>query len=176
MDPTLWPKGIDRAVYGLKTVFELLGGDYLKPDFNLIANLPWINVLATREETTGRLAKDWRDNPRLAHHVGCLFAHMAQWQLAADEGLQIATYLLESDGLNPSLLSIPVGSLGSVARNAPRDYDIVIINQPLFAGGELFSRFEDKDGVAIEMRHWRQERRRGFGRVPLQRMIRGEDF
>ena len=50
VDPNLWPKGIDRAVYGLKTVFELLGGDYLKPDFNLIANLPWIKSLAARDD------------------------------------------------------------------------------------------------------------------------------
>ena len=87
---------------------------------------------------------------------------MAQWQLAADEGLSDA-YLLESDGLDPSLLSVPVGALGAVAQNAPSDYDIVIINQPLFAGGELFSRFADKDGVAIEMRAWRQEGVAGLG-------------
>ena len=164
VDPTQWPTrgGLERAVYGLKTVFALLGGDYRAPDFHLVEDLPWINVLATREEKTGRLAKDWRDNPRLAHHVGCLFAHMAQWQLAADEGLSDA-YLLESDGLDPSLLSVPVGALGAVAQNAPSDYDIVIINQPLFAGGELFSRFADKDGVAIEMRAWRQEGVAGLG-------------
>jgi len=164
VDPTQWPRrgGLERAVYGLKTVFALLGGDYRAPDFHLVEDLPWINVLATREEKTGRLAKDWRDTPRLAHHVGCLFAHMAQWQLAADEGLSDA-YLLESDGLDPSLLSVPVGALGAVAQNAPSDYDIVIINQPLFAGGELFSRFADKDGVAIEMRAWRQEGVAGLG-------------
>ena len=159
VDPNLWPKGIDRAVYGLKTVFELLGGDYLKPDFNLIANLPWIKSLAARDDE-GRIAPPW--DGQLTHHVGCLFAHMAQWQLAKDAGNE-HTYLLESDGLNPSLLSIPVGSLGSVARNAPRDYDIVIINQPLFTGGELFSRFEDKDGYAVEMRHWRQGGVAGLG-------------
>ena len=159
VDPNLWPKGIDRAVYGLKTVFELLGGDYLEPDFNLIANLPWIKSLAARNDE-GRLAPPW--DGQLTHHVGCLFAHMAQWQLAKDAGNE-HTYLLESDGLNPSLLSIPVGSLGSVARNAPRDYDIVIINQPLFTGGELFSRFEDKDGYAVEMRHWRQGGVAGLG-------------
>ena len=171
MDPNLWPKGIDRAVYGLKTVFELLGGDYLKPDFNLIANLPWIKSLAARDDE-GRIAPPW--DGQLTHHVGCLFAHMAQWQLAKDAGNE-HTYLLESDGLNPSLLSIPVGSLGSVARNAPRDYDIVIINQPLFAGGELFQvrgqgRVRRRDATLAT------GRRRGFGRVPLQRTIRGEDF
>jgi hypothetical protein len=159
VDPNLWPKGIDRAVYGLKTVFELLGGDYLEPDFNLIANLPWIKSLAARNDE-GRIAPPW--DGQLTHHVGCLFAHMAQWQLAKDAGNE-HTYLLESDGLNPSLLAIPVGSLGSVARNAPRDYDIVIVNQPLFTGGELFSRFEDKDGNAIEMRRWRQGGVAGLG-------------
>ena len=99
---------------------------------------------------------------------------MAQWQLAKDAGNE-HTYLLESDGLNPSLLSIPVGSLGSVARNAPRDYDIVIINQQLFAGGSSFRGSRTRT-VRRRDATLATGRRRGFGRVPLQRTIRGEDF
>jgi hypothetical protein len=38
------------------------------------------------------------------------------------------------------ILAVPVGALGAVAAKAPEDYDIVIVNQPLYAGGELVSR------------------------------------
>jgi hypothetical protein len=44
VDASKWPAGIDRAVYGLKTVFKHLAGDYLKPDFRLLADLAWVKV------------------------------------------------------------------------------------------------------------------------------------
>ena len=43
--------------------------------------------------------------------MGCLFAHMLNWQLAADNGNK-HTYVMESDGLDPALLAVPVGALG----------------------------------------------------------------
>lgn len=159
IDPETWPEGLDRAVYGLKTVFAHLGGNYLAPDFTLLDNLPWIKSINSRDEN-GRLRAPW--NGQLARHVGCLFAHMTHWQLSKDNGLE-HTYLVESDGLNPLLLSVPVEAVGSVAHHAPKDYDVVVINQPLFAGGKLFSRFADKDGNAVELHEWRKQGVAGLG-------------
>ena len=119
IDPEKWPEGIDRATYGLKTVFAHLGGDYLKPDFTLLDKLEWIKSINSRDKE-GRLKAPW--NGQLAHHVGCLFAHMTHWQLSKDNGFE-HTYLIESDGLNPSLLAVPVEAIGSVVHHAPKDYD-----------------------------------------------------
>ena len=44
------------------------------------------------------------------HHFGCLFAHLAQWQLAADSGNK-HTFIFESDGFLPGLLAVPVAAL-----------------------------------------------------------------
>ena len=40
---------------------------------------------------------------------------------------------------------------------------VIVINQPLFTGGKLFSRFADKDGNAVEMHEWSQEGVAGLG-------------
>ena len=159
VDAMKWPKSLDRSVYALKSVFTQLNGDYLTPDFTLLKGLPWLESISNRDAKTGKLAPPWVE---ISHHVGCLFAHMTYWQTALDNNLQDA-FIFESDGLNPSLLSVPVGSLGAVAKNAPSDYDLVILNQPLFKSGELFSRFADKDGNAIEMMKWRQGGVAGLG-------------
>ena len=87
---------------------------------------------------------------------------MTHWQLSKDNGFE-HSYLIETDGLNPSLIAIPVGALGSVVHNAPKDYDLLLVNQPLFAGGKLFSRFADKDGNMVEIHEWRQEGVAGLG-------------
>lgn len=159
IDPVKWPQGLDRAAYGLKTVLERLGGDYLKPDFTLLDNLPWIKSINSRDRN-GKLKAPW--NGLLSRHVGSLFTHINHWQLSKDNGHN-HTYLVESDGLNPSLLAIPVGAIGSVVHNAPKDYDIIIVNQPTFTGGKLFSRFADKDGATVEMYEWRQQGVVGLG-------------
>mgnify|MGYP007107965968 FL=1 len=55
------------------------------------------------------------------------------------------------------------GALGSVVRNAPKDYDIVFVNQPLFTGGKLFSRFGDFTGHTVQLHEWEQRGVVGLG-------------
>ena len=158
IDALAWPKGLEMAMYSLKTVFKNLGGSYTKPDFKLLDGMEWIQSINSRDPK-GRLNGPWVS---LSHHVGCLYAHMYQWQLAADNKNK-HTYVLESDGLNPALLAVPVESLGTIVQHAPKDYDLLIINQPLFNGGKLFSRFSDKDGNEVEIYEWRKKGVAGLG-------------
>ena len=55
------------------------------------------------------------------------------------------------------------GALGSVVQNAPKDYDIVFVNQPLFTGGKLFSRFGDFTGHTVQLHEWEQRGVVGLG-------------
>ena len=180
VDATRWPHDLDQAVYALKSVFENLGGYYREPDLSLVKDLPWIKALDARDRR-GRLREPWNGG-LVASRVSTLFAHMSQWQLAKDNGNE-HTYVVNADGLNPWLLSVPVvslfqssygqldtdvvfhsqGALGSVVRNAPKDYDVVFVNQPLFTGGKLFSRFGDFTGHTVQLHEWEQRGVVGLG-------------
>ena len=108
VDATRWPHDLDQAVYALKSVFENLGGDYREPDLSLVKDLPWVKALDARDRR-GRLREPWNGG-LVASRVSTLFAHMSQWQLAKDNGNE-HTYVVNADGLNPWLLSVPVVSL-----------------------------------------------------------------
>ena len=108
VDATRWPHDLDQAVYALKSVFEDLGGDYREPDLSLVKDLPWIKALDARDRR-GRLREPCNGG-LVASRVSTLFAHMSQWQLAKDNGNE-HTYVVNADGLNPWLLSVPVVSL-----------------------------------------------------------------
>lgn len=161
VDATRWPHDLDRAVYALKSVFDELGGDYREPDLTLVKDLPWIKAVDARSKR-GKLREPWNGD-LVASRVSALFSHMAQWQLARDNGNE-HTYVVDArDGLNPWLLSVPVGALGSIAHNAPKDYDVVFVNQPLFTGGRMFSRFPDFDGDTVQLHEWEQAGVVGLG-------------
>ena len=161
VDATRWPKDLDEAVYALKSVFGELGGDYREPDLTLVKDLPWIKAIDARSKR-GTLREPWNGD-LVASRVSALFSHMAQWQLARDNGNE-HTYVVDArDGLNPWLLSVPVGALGSIAHNAPKDYDVVFVNQPLFTGGRMFSRFPDFDGNTVQLHEWEQRGVVGLG-------------
>ena len=148
-------------MYALKSVFDELGGDYREPDLTLVKDLPWIKAVDARSKR-GKLREPWNGD-LVASRVSALFSHMAQWQLARDNGNE-HTYVVDArDGLNPWLLSVPVGALGSIAHNAPKDYDVVFVNQPLFTGGRMFSRFPDFDGDTVQLHEWEQAGVVGLG-------------
>ena len=161
VDAARWPRDLDRAVYALKSVFGELGGDYREPDLTLVKDLSWIKAVDARD-TRGRLREPWNGD-LVASRVSALFSHMAQWQLARDNGNE-HTYVVDArDGLNPWLLSVPVSALGSIAHNAPKDYDVVFVNQPLFTGGRMFSRFPDHAGNTVQLHEWEQRGVVGLG-------------
>ena len=60
-----------------------------------------------------------------AHHIGCLFAHLYQWQLMLDRGVKKAL-IFESDA--PRIMeAIPFWASEQVADHAPVDTDILLI-------------------------------------------------
>ena len=93
------------------------------------------------------------------HHVGCLFAHLAQWQLAADSGNK-HTFIFESDGFLPGLLAVPVAALGDIQHQAPEDYDIVFLHHPGEIVGPKVKEFRTALGDEVELYEYNERNRR----------------
>ena len=68
----------------------------MHPDFSLLKGLDWIEAPNSRD-LDGKIAGAWG---ALSNHVGTLFGHMYQWQLAKDS-MNKATIIVDSDGLAP---------------------------------------------------------------------------
>ena len=151
VDPNTWPEGLDRSVYALKTVFEKRGGDYLHPDFSLLHGLDWIDAPMSRD-LDGKIAGAWA---ALSHHVGELFGHMYQWQLAKD-ACNNATLIVDSDGLSPARLSVPVSSFGAIVDHAPKDFDVILLNTypSAAASSKVVAEFPDHRGHDMKITTW----------------------
>ena len=151
VNPKKWPDGLDRAVYALKSVFEILGGDYLHPDFSLLKGLDWIEAPNSRD-LDGKIAGAWG---ALSNHVGTLFGHMYQWQLAKDS-MNKATIIVDSDGLAPTKLGVPVSSFGAIIDNAPAEYDIILLNTyPDVENSHTVAEFPDHRGHDLKLTTWK---------------------
>ena len=151
LNPKKWPDGLDRAVYALKTVFEILEGDYLHPDFSLLKGLDWIEAPNSRD-LDGKIAGAWA---ALSNHVGTLFGHMYQWQLAKDS-MNKATIIVGSDGLAPTKLAVPVSSFGAIIDNAPAEYDIILLNTyPDVENSHTVAEFPDHRGHDLKLTTWK---------------------
>ena len=151
LNPKKWPDGLDRAVYALKSIFEILGGDYLHPDFSLLKGLDWIEAPNSRD-LDGKIAGAWA---ALSNHVGTLFGHMYQWQLAKDS-MNKATIIVDSDGLAPTKLAVPVSSFGAIIDNAPADYDIILLNTyPDVENSHTVAEFPDHRGHDLKLTTWK---------------------
>lgn len=158
VDPNAWPDGLDRSVYALKTVFEKLGGDYLHPDFSLLNGLEWIDAPLSRD-LDGKIAGAWA---ALSHHVGTLFGHMYQWQLAKDSRNN-ATLIVDTDGLNPARLSVPVSSFGAIADHAPANFDVILLNNyPEAPSSKTVAEFADHRGHDIKITNWNKSGQTGL--------------
>jgi len=158
VDPTMWPEGLDRAVYALKSIFESLGGDYLHPDFTLLKGLDWIEAPNSRD-LDGKIAGAWAP---LERHVGSLFGHLYQWQLAKDAGNK-ATIVVDSDGLDPVKLAVPVTSFGAIIDHAPADFDIILLNAySNSTGSRVIEQFPDQKGNTVQLTTWREPGRTGL--------------
>ena len=133
-----WPEKENVAQYALKSVLEN------KADDMEFSKLPWLSFYASRD-SDGHFRDKFAEERHLEHHIGCLFAHMFQFQLAYDSGYK-DTYMLESDAWDPSLLALPFSAYDTLVENAPQDYDIIFIDKPLqFDHGEPVGSFEDPE-------------------------------
>jgi cell division protein FtsB len=179
VDAKEWPnEGLKETIDALRSVFDVLSsGDAAKtktksntksntPDLTLLKPLPWVEAVASREKKTGRLAKPWTDEA-VAPSLGRLFSHMRAWQSAYDAGHEKAFFVENGalSGLRPSHLGVPLVAFPAIAKNAPEDFDLVVLNQPLFSGdasGPLKT-FADAFGNVVEIRRWRQRGVAGAG-------------
>lgn len=150
VNPKMWPEGLDRSVYALKTVFEVLGYDYLHPDFSALKGLDWIEAPNSRD-LDGKIAGAWA---ALSKHVGTLFGHMYQWQLAKDAGNNY-TIIVDTGGLSPSTLGVPVSSFGAIVDHAPEDFDVILLNAyPGVTGSHTVAEFPDHKGNDLKLSTW----------------------
>ena len=175
VDAKEWPReGLKETIDALRSVFDVLSsGDAAKtksktntPDLTLLKPLPWVEAVASREKKTGRLAKPWTDEA-VAAPLGRLFSHMRAWQSAYDAGHEKAFFVENGalSGLRPSHLGVPLVAFPAIAANAPEDFDLVVLNQPLFSGddGGALKTFADAFGNVVEIRRWRQRGVAGAG-------------
>ena len=183
VDALAWPReGLKETIDALRSVFDVLSsGDAAKtntktktktktksntPDLTLLKPLPWVEAVASRDAKTGRLAKPWTDEA-VAAPLGRLFSHMRAWQSSSDAGHEKAFFVENGalSGLRPSHLGVPLVAFPAIAANAPEDFDVVVLNQPLFSGddGGALKTFADAFGNVVEIRRWRQRGVAGAG-------------
>lgn len=152
VDVSAWPANVDFAEYAVSGVLahaRALPENRARADEAILGDLPWLDIL-TRRDARGAVT-----DPELlsrGHHFGCLFAHIAQWQMAADTR-NADTMVFESDGFVDGLLGVPASALGAVQANAPADYDVVFLHHPGEGPqvGDKVSAFTSERGDEVEM-------------------------
>lgn len=138
-----WPKKIELAEYALKDILK-------KKTKEQIAGLTWLETYTNRDEK-GRVPEREREFP-LSHHIGCLWAHLYDWQMSADAGYP-ATVVFESDAVDPSLLGVELSTIQTVVNHAPKDFDLIFLTKRSQKGGKLASKFEDALGNELKLYH-----------------------
>ena len=92
----------------------------------------------------------------IAHHVGCMYGHMFQWQTQWDEDWADVV-VLESDA--PWTISIPAYSFQDIVKHQPSDYDVMFLTHGEAVSGEYLYSFnssgptESKD---LHVYRWNQ--------------------
>ena len=155
IDPLQWPNRIEDAQYavkGLRSYMQTHKSDPALVDFLKVRQEPfvpsglsygkeddippginWIDQFDNFREHPWLMAIDHRESDGKlteeevgrAHHIGCLFAHLYQWQLMLDRGEKKAL-IFESDA--PRIMeAIPFWASEQVAEHAPVDTDILLI-------------------------------------------------
>jgi hypothetical protein len=142
VDATAWPDNMHLAEYAVRDVRKQAG-----ELGHTIMDLPWLQIMELSKQTKdGKLPVEWR---RLAHHVGCLYAHLAQWQLVKDMGLKHAL-IFESDGVGKA--DLPFTELPTAISKLPRDADLLLLSFGNTPGGDLVAKWpgHGDDGVEVE--------------------------
>jgi hypothetical protein len=143
VDVTAWPKKIELAEYALKSVLSVRSEKQM-------AGLPWIETYASRGKD-GRLRDPNARRFPLSHHIGCLFAHMHDWQMSFDARYE-NTVIFEADATDPSLLGMELSGVQTVVDHAPEDYDLIFLTARK-PEGKLAKTFKDPLGNELKMYH-----------------------
>ena len=130
-----WPNKIEDALYGVKRIEELLESD--PENERNIGSLYYVSALeSARSAANGRLPEGFFG---IAHHVGCMFAHLHQWQHAWDKGWQ-DVIIFESDA--PWNLGVPAFALQDIIDHQPSDYDVIVLTHGDTDSGEYVYSFD----------------------------------
>lgn len=143
IDVAAWPKKIELADYAMK----YFAARKSKAE---MASLPWVEAYANRNDK-GQLRNPEARKFPLSHHLGCLFAHMYDWQMSLDAGYK-RTIILESDAVDPSLLGVPLSALQTIVDEAPKDFDLIYLTKRPKAG-KLAKRFKGPMGEDVHIYH-----------------------
>ena len=122
VDVSDWPREEDTMHYALKTIMAN------KPKGTQLTSLPWISFYTSRDQK-GHFADKFAQERNLQTHIGCLFGHMFQWQLAADAGDDNA-FMFEADAFNKFSVGLPFKDMQVLADNAPKGYDVIFFDMP----------------------------------------------
>ena len=117
-----WPHEEDTMHFALKSIMKN------KAAGTQLSTLPWLSFYTSRDKD-GHFSDKFAKERNLYTHIGCLFGHMFQWQLAADANDKQA-FMLESDAFDPSIVGMPFKDMQALADNAPKEYDIIFFDQP----------------------------------------------
>ena len=138
-----WPEKIELAEYALKSVLAVR-------KVSEIGGLPWLETYANRDKH-GKISNPQATQFPLSHHIGCLYAHLHDWQMSFDAQYE-TTVILESDAIDPSLLGVELSSVQSVVDNAPADFDLIFLTNRQ-KGGKLAKKFTDPMGNELKLYH-----------------------
>ena len=143
VDATAWPDNTHLVEYAVKDIRTLAA-----QHGNVLAELPWVQIIELSKQTQdGRLPVEWR---RLAHHVGCMYAHLFQWQLVKEQKLKKAL-IFESDGVQQT--DLPFAEAQNAIDRLPEDADLLLFSFGNTPGGDLVDQWKGHgdDGTPVDV-------------------------
>ena len=135
----LWPKDIADAEYAVKDIRRIFhkkvkDGTAFASDVKDFHQLMGLLKHIDTRRADGAL-DDFAAGKSLTHHVGCLFAHLYQWQWVRDQGWPIA-WIMESDG--NKMTNVPFWAVQTLTENMPAEADVLFLQnfmrEPGFEG------------------------------------------
>jgi len=150
VDATAWPANTHLVEYAVKDIREMS-----RQQGKTLMDLPWLQIIdLSKQHDSGMLPVEWR---RLSHHVGCLYAHLFQWQLIKEKGYKKAI-IFEADGVGVS--DLPMSAMQEAIDQMPPDADVLFTSFGNNKGGPLHhawrSKNEDGTPVDVHMYHWNE--------------------
>ena len=139
IDARKWPRDIANAEYAVKDIRKLFhkkvkDGTVFASDVKDFYQLMGLLKHIDTRKADGSLDQFSIDKG-LSHHVGCLYAHLYQWQWVKDQGWPIA-WIMESDG--NKMTNVPFWAVQTLTENMPKEADVLFLQnfmrEPGFEG------------------------------------------
>ena len=132
IDAKKWPKDIANAEYAVKDIRKLFhkkvkDGTVFASDVKDFYQLMGLLKHIDTRKADGTLDQFSLDKG-LSHHVGCLYAHLYQWQWVKDQGWPIA-WIMESDG--NKMTNVPFWAVQTLTENMPKEADVLFFHKTL---------------------------------------------